>query len=250
MQNNRNGMVVLSVSLCMKLYFHPEMKVMLIHTAHISPLYTGTLQTAFRRARLAFWLFLRCWLIPNLMSIATVGVNLAWRIETSSFQNAKTITSSCFSLTWKQVQSYLVNLGQIHSYRSADIIFFWWINYSLKKKPNIRLVQTSHPRKGYSQRSCQRKVGVFQICNTISAPWTASIALLQTWWIMYSGSLGALLNGEINVTNASLFSKLPILLHRRKQCSGLHESSYFVSVIEALIKGIRGNSGCWAPHSL
>lgn len=47
---------------------------------------------------------------------------------------------------------------------------------------------------------------------------------------------GALLNRELKVTNAALFSE------HRKQFSALHKSSYFISVVKAPIKEIHGNS--------
>ena len=109
------------------------------------------------------------------MSITTLGVNLAWRIETSSFQNTQIRTSSSLSLTWEQVQSYLVNLGQSHSCQSSSIIF------SILIEKN-HLVQSSHPRTGYSQRPCQWKAGVFQIRNAISELWTAADLMNKAQW--------------------------------------------------------------------
>lgn len=157
MQNSMNGMVVFAISLSIykKLRFHPEIKVMLVHTACLSPLSTRTLRTPLRSAQLVFWLFLWCWLIATVMSITTVAVNLAWRIETSSFQNAKITTSSSLSLIWKQVQSYLVDLSQIHNYQSDGIIFLW-INYSLK---NHLLGSNLPPRNGISPKVLPVKSG-------------------------------------------------------------------------------------------
>lgn len=92
---------------------------------------------------------------------------------------------------------------------------------------------------GYSERSCLWKVGVFQAGNTIPELWKHPQCCCRP-----DNAQGVLLNRELKVTNAALFSE------HRKQCSALHKCSYFISVVKTLIKEIHGNSGCWAPQPL
>lgn len=59
MQNNIDGMIVFPISLrlCKDLCFHPEIKVILVHAAHLSPLYTRTLQAPMKECSVSFLTF-------------------------------------------------------------------------------------------------------------------------------------------------------------------------------------------------